>query len=74
MSVFLVISLLACGAIIVSSVTFAVGMKKMGKLADMQVGDRGDCPLISIIVPACNEEKNIERSVAVASWLRNMKI
>ncbi len=63
MLLFLVISLLGCCAIIVSSVTFVVGMKKMGKIGDKPVGTIVDCPLVSIVVPACNEEKNIERSV-----------
>ncbi|TKB25756.1 glycosyltransferase [Desulfopila sp. IMCC35006] len=63
MSIFLMISLVGCCAIIISSATFAVGMKKMRKLDDMPVGERVDCPLISIVVPACNEEKNIERSL-----------
>ncbi len=61
MSLLLLLSLLACAAIVISSVTFAVGLKKMRKLADVLIGD--DCPLISIIVPACNEEKNISRSL-----------
>ncbi len=63
MSIFLVISLVGCCAIIVTSATFAVGMRKMCKLADMPVGERIDYPLVSIVVPACNEEKNIERSL-----------
>ncbi len=61
MSLLLLLSLLACAAIVISSVTFAVGLKKMRKLDDVLIGDVS--PLISIIVPACNEEKNISRSV-----------
>ena len=76
MSVFLLLSLLACGAIVVSSVTFAVGLKKMGKLDDVQVAGMVECPLISIIVPACNEEKNIEKSVLslLAQEYKNLEI
>ena len=63
MSLLLLLSLLACVVIVVSSVTFAVGLKKMCKLGDVHVPTSNDGPLISIIVPACNEEKNISRSV-----------
>lgn len=76
MSIFLVLSLLACCAIIASSATFAVGMKKMRKLGDMPVGSTAERPLVSIIVPACNEEKNIARSLLslLAQEYKNLEI
>ena len=63
MSILLIFSLIACLAICFSSVTFAVGMKKMRKLGEVIV-DNGDTgPLVSIIVPACNEEEHIEKAL-----------
>lgn len=38
-------------------------MQKMRRLADMPVRERAEYPLVSIVVPACNEEKNIARSL-----------
>ena len=74
MSLLLLLSLLALTAVVVSSVTFAVGLNKMRKLADVSISDA--CPLISIIVPACNEEKNISRSVLslLAQEYENLEI
>jgi glycosyltransferase involved in cell wall biosynthesis len=63
MSILLIVSLIACCAMIISSVTLAVGMKKMRRLGDMEAGCAADGPLVSVVVPACNEEKNIEKSL-----------
>lgn len=63
MSVLLLVSLIACCSIIISSVTLARGLKKMRRLSDMGTGHPGAGPLVSLIVPACNEERNIEKSL-----------
>ena len=63
MSILLFVSLIACCSIIISSVTLAVGMKKMRRLSDMEIGNAAAGPLVSLVVPACNEEQNIEKSL-----------
>ena len=35
----------------------------MRSLGDIAIGKMADAPLVSIIIPACNEEKNIEKSL-----------
>jgi glycosyltransferase involved in cell wall biosynthesis len=59
----MILSIIACCSIVISSVTLAVGMKKMKRLGDVETGSAADRPLVSIVVPARNEEKNIEKSV-----------
>lgn len=63
MSIVLMVSLMACCSIMISSVTLARGMKKMRRLGDMEIGSAVAGPLVSLVVPACNEEKNIEKSL-----------
>lgn len=63
MSILLMVSLIACCSIIISSVTLAGGMKKMQRLGDMETPSAAAGPLVSLVVPACNEEKNIEKSL-----------
>lgn len=63
MILFLVFSVIACSAIIISSVTLALGIRKMEKLTDMAIDHETAGPLVSIVVPACNEEDNIEKSI-----------
>jgi glycosyltransferase involved in cell wall biosynthesis len=76
MSIFLILSVIACSATIVSSVTLAVGIRKMQKLGDMEIGDAAGGPLVSIVVPACNEEDNIEKSLLslLAQDYQNLEI
>ena len=63
MTLFLIFSVIACSTIIISSVTIAIGIRKMEKLADMAIDHETAGPLVSIVVPACNEEDNIEKSI-----------
>ncbi len=63
MLVFLILSIIACSSIILSSGILVVGMKKMKRLGDIKRGDVAADSLVSIIVPACNEERNIGKSV-----------
>ena len=51
-------------------------MIKMRKLGDVLVGDTAECPLVSIIMPACNEERNIARSLLslLAQEYKNLEI
>ncbi len=63
MSVFLVLSIIACSSIVVSSGILAAGMKKMKRLGETTTCNTAADPLVSIIVPACNEEEGIEKSV-----------
>lgn len=63
MSIFLIVSVIACCSIIISSVTLVAGMKKMRHLGDVEVGYAEVGSLVSLVVPACNEEKNIEKSL-----------
>lgn len=60
---FLILSIIALCLVTISSVILAIGMKKMKNLGNMERGDSITGPLVTIIVPACNEEKNIENSI-----------
>jgi hypothetical protein len=60
---FLILSIIAFFLVTISSVTLAIGMKKMKNLGNMERGNSLTGPLVTIVVPACNEEKNIENSI-----------
>jgi glycosyltransferase involved in cell wall biosynthesis len=76
MSIFLILSVMACVASIIYSCTLAVGMRKMLKLGDMESSESSILPLVSIVIPACNEEKNIEKSMLsfLAQDYKNLEI
>lgn len=76
MSIMLLLSLIACCAMIVSSVTLAVGIRKMGNLGEAGTPPVADSPFVSIVVPACNEEKHIEKSLLslFAQGYTNMEV
>lgn len=63
MSILLILSMIACLAISFSVVTFVLGMKKMRSLGEKALAGSDTGPLVSIIVPACNEEEHIEKSL-----------
>jgi hypothetical protein len=63
MLIFLIFSVIACSAIIISSATLAVGIRIMGKLGDKALCNPPEGPVVSVVVPVCNEEDNIERSL-----------
>lgn len=62
MAILLFLSVIACFGTITTAVILAVGIRKMGLLGDI-TPDAVDGPTLSIIVPACNEEKNIEKGL-----------
>jgi glycosyltransferase involved in cell wall biosynthesis len=63
MSIFMILAIIACASMVIFLVTIAAGAKKMSRLGDTETGNTAVGPLVSIIVPACNEEKNIEKSL-----------
>ncbi len=63
MSLFLLCALCACVVTIYSTVELILGLKKMVSLGDVDLSSGGDGPRVSIIVPACNEELNIEKGL-----------
>jgi hypothetical protein len=60
---FLILSIIALFLVTISSITLAIGLKKMKNLGNMERGNSMTGPLVTIVVPACNEEKNIENSI-----------
>lgn len=62
MSVVLLLSLLGCASIIVSSLTISIGLKKMSSLGDIEP-DSTNTSKVSVIIPACNEEEHIRQSI-----------
>ena len=63
MLIILILSVTACILNIIYSITLAIGIRKMQKIADINRYAVADGPLISVIVPACNEQENIEKSL-----------
>ncbi len=65
MSVYLVLSAVYCCAVLLSALFLAAGVKKMRLLGDIDIWQGGvdSRPLVSIIVPACNEEEHIEQAL-----------
>lgn len=59
----LLLSISALFLVTISSIILAIGMKKMEKLGNLERGNSSTGPLVTIVVPACNEEKNIENSI-----------
>lgn len=62
MSAFLILSVISCCIVIFSTAFLAAGVRKMRRLgdADLELSDATDAPMVSVIVPACNEEEHIE--------------
>jgi glycosyltransferase involved in cell wall biosynthesis len=78
MSVYLVLSAVYCCAVILSAVFLATGIKKMRRLGDIDISreEVDSRPLVSIIVPACNEEEHIEQALQtlLAQDYQNLEI
>ncbi len=60
MSLFLLLALIAFVATFYAAVTLVLGMRKMKRLQDVPPYTEASAPRVSLIVPACNEEKTIE--------------
>jgi len=65
MSVFLILSVISCCVVIISTALLAIGIKKMQRLGDVdaELSDAVTAPMVSVIVPACNEEEHIEQAL-----------
>ncbi|MGW8195212.1 MAG: glycosyltransferase [Desulforhopalus sp.] len=63
MTFFLILSIIALIATVVSATILARGMAKMGILGGDEGGRPAGNPTVSIIVPACNEEETIEKGL-----------
>jgi len=63
MSVLLICAFCACIVTLYTASELILGLKKMSVLADTGLLSTGNQPLVSIIVPACNEEDNIEQGL-----------
>ncbi len=65
MSMTFLLSIGAVGLVLVlyESIVLVLGLKKTGRLTKTDSIDQSNLPLVSIIVPACNEEKTIESGV-----------
>ncbi len=59
----LICAFCACTVTIYSAVELILGLKKMVNLGDVELCSGSDSPRVSIIVPACNEEDNIEKGL-----------
>lgn len=76
MTIAVCISLLSLLIVVYSAVIIAVGTMKMKKLGDTHLSGDAVLPKVSVIVPACNEEKNIEKAILslLAQEYDNMEI
>lgn len=63
MSFLLICAFCACTVTIYSAVELILGLKKMVNLGDVELCSGSDRPRVSIIVPACNEQDNIEKGL-----------
>jgi len=63
MSFLLICALCACTVTLYTAFELILGLKRMAVLADTGPLSAGDHPRVSIIVPACNEEDNIEQGL-----------
>ncbi len=64
MIIVLILSVTACIFSLIYSIRLASGIRKMQKIGDINVFSFAEGPLVSVIVPACNEQENIEKSVS----------
>ncbi len=76
MSIFLILSVIALLIVFTSSVIIAVGLRKMHKLGEIGLVESVRSPLVSLIIPACNEEENIGKSLLsfVSQDYQNLEI
>lgn len=64
MDVFLIIAVVALGLTLWMTGVLTMGLNKMGRLKMTAPQADGDFPRVSVVVPACNEEKTIRRGLA----------
>ncbi len=76
MSVSLFLAVFACIAILSCSLILVLGVRKLRRLDDVAADRNSPGPLVSVIMPACNEEDNIERAVLslLAQTYQNLEI
>lgn len=76
MSVSLFLAVFACTAILSCSMILVLGVRKLRRLDDVAADRNSPGPLVSVIMPACNEEDNIERAVLslLAQTYQNLEI
>lgn len=63
MTILLFTSLVSLVVVVYSAVFVAVGVLKMRRLSDVSCKGSKSVPRVSVVVPACNEEKNIEKAI-----------
>jgi len=76
MSFFLILAVFSCVVQLASSLVLALGVRKLRRLDDVPADRSSAGPLVTIVVPACNEEDNIEQAVLslLAQTYTNLEI
>ncbi len=76
MSLSLVLAVFSCIVMLYCSLVLALGVRKLRRLDDVAANQNSPEPRVSIIMPACNEEENIEQAVLslLAQTYRNLEI
>lgn len=64
------LSLIICLVMLAVLAEIVVGYGQLASLATIERAQQGDQPLVSIIVPACNEERSIEKSLRLLAALQ----
>ena len=76
MSLSFILAAVACTSVLYYSLVLALGARKLRRLGDIKAA--WDCrgPSVTVIMPACNEEENIEQAVLslLAQDYRNLEI
>ncbi len=62
-TIFTIFTATICIAAFISALDLALGIKKMTRLSSISPLKSEKTPMVSIIVPACNEEKNVEQAM-----------
>jgi glycosyltransferase involved in cell wall biosynthesis len=76
MSLSLVLAVFSCVVQLFSSLVLALGVRKLRRLDDVAAEQNSPLPRVSVIMPACNEEDNIEQAVVslLAQTYTNLEI
>ncbi len=63
MSLSLILAIFSCVVMLYCSLVLAFGVRKLRRLDDVTADQNSSEPRVSVIMPACNEEENIEEAV-----------
>ncbi len=63
MDLFLILALCIASITLLSAVDLFFGIRRLINLNTVAVSEQGSKPLVSLIVPACNEEEHVAEAI-----------